>query len=94
VKATSRRTTRPAEEQWYESFEPLYPTEDWTGLTEGAAVEVAYAAGHSYVGLVDAKTADSSVIWVTGYPGVVRRMYGHQEGVRLRRAAEAKPHLP
>lgn len=90
MKATSRKTTRSAEQPWYEAFEPLYSTEDWTGITEGAAVEVAYAAGHSYVGRVDAKTADSSIVWVVGSPGVGRRMYGHQEGVRLRPAAEPK----
>jgi hypothetical protein len=91
VKATSRKAARLREEPWEESFEALYAAEDWTSFREGAAVEVAHAAGHSYVGRVDAKTADSSIIWVIGSPGVGRRMYGHQEGVRLRPAAESKP---
>lgn len=54
--------------------------QDWTHLTENDPVEVTEANGRRYSGVVDCKTSDSTVIWVTDGSGS-RRAFDHREGV-------------
>ncbi|WP_208748736.1 hypothetical protein [Arthrobacter sp. PM3] len=42
------------------------------------------SAQQAYLGRVDAKTPDSSIVWVVSVAGLGRRMYGNRDGVRLR----------
>lgn len=56
--------------------------QDWHGFDTGHLVDVHLPDGFSFPGTVDAKTADSSVIWVRSDAGT-RRMFGRFEGVRL-----------
>lgn len=67
--------------------DPWAAAEDWSGITEGSSVEVSVSAEHAYVGRVDAKTPDSSIVWVVSVAGLGRQMYGNRDGVRLRPAA-------
>ncbi len=68
--------------------------QDWRGFDAGHLVDVHLPDGFSFHGTVDAKTADSGVIWIRSDAGT-RRMFGHLEGVRLaRRTADAGVLLP
>ena len=68
--------------------------QDWRGFDTGHLVDVHLPDGFTFHGTVDAKTADSGVIWIRSDAGT-RRMFGHLEGVRLaRRTAAAGAPLP
>jgi hypothetical protein len=86
LKSTSRRRGR-RRVQAEENSESWAPAEDWTAITVGSTVDVGISAFHSYVGRVDAKTPDSSIVWVVSAAGQGRQMFGHRDGVRLRIAA-------
>ncbi|MFF2243900.1 hypothetical protein ACFVTM_06925 [Arthrobacter sp. NPDC058130] len=58
--------------------------EDWSSIEVGSTVEVVISAHHSHVGRVDAKTPDSTIVWVVSATGHGRQMYGHRDGIRLR----------
>ncbi|MFC9769992.1 MULTISPECIES: hypothetical protein [unclassified Pseudarthrobacter] len=62
--------------------------QDWNGFDAGQLVDVHLPDGFSFHGTVDAKTADSGVIWIRSDAGI-RRMFGHLEGVRLARRTAA-----
>ncbi|BCW71379.1 hypothetical protein NicSoilB8_24230 [Arthrobacter sp. NicSoilB8] len=62
--------------------------EDWSSISLGSTVEVVNAAHYSYVGRVDAKRPESSIVWVVSTTGQCRQMYGHRGGIRLRTVAE------
>lgn len=82
LKSTSRRRLRH-EDHAQEIAEPWTPAEDWTAITVGSTVEVGISTHHVYLGRVDAKTPDSSVVLVVGATGQGRQMFGHRDGVRL-----------
>ena len=56
--------------------------QDWNGIPPGLAVEVLLPGGFTFHGTVDAKTAESCVVWIRSDAGL-RQMFGHLEGVRL-----------
>ncbi|UTT71266.1 hypothetical protein NMQ03_09380 [Arthrobacter sp. DNA4] len=92
VKSGSRRRVRrPARDgapgDSTGDFQP-YSAQDWTLIDVGSAVEVIPAAGPAYRGRVDAKTPDSTIVWVVSLDGTGRQMHGNREGVHLS-AAEA-----
>ncbi len=62
--------------------------QDWRGFDTGHLVVVHQPDGFTFPGTVDAKTADSGVIWIRSDAGT-RRMFGHLEGVRLTRRTAA-----
>lgn len=61
-----------------------HPVQDWSAIAVGSAVEVLLPKGAGYWGRVDAKTADSAIVWVVGGGGTGRQMHCNSEGVRLR----------
>ena len=65
-------------------IDPWVPAENWSSIEVGSTVEVVISAHHSYVGRMDAKTPDSTIVWVVRTTGQGRQMYGHRDGVRLR----------
>jgi hypothetical protein len=89
VKSASRRRGRRAV-QTRGNVESWDPAEDWKAIAVGTTVEVGLAPGHSYLGHVDAKTPDSSIVWVISSSGLGRQMYGNRDGVRKEPAAGRK----
>ena len=60
-----------------------YRTQNGTKIRVGQSVEVYLAARFSYHGSVEAKTADSAIVWVVSSSGQGRAMYTHSDGVRI-----------
>ncbi|MET4093340.1 hypothetical protein ABIB51_000244 [Arthrobacter sp. UYCu712] len=82
--STSRRRCRPGAAT-AEINAAWAPAEDWSALSVGSYADVATPEQHPYVGRVDAKTPDSSIVWAIS-AGQARRMFGHRDGVRLQTA--------
>lgn len=86
---TRRRVRRPSQAaavgHHLQEIQDIYPTQDWSAIAVGAAVEVIPPVGPSYGGRIDAKTPDSEIVWVVS-DGTGRQMHGNREGVRLRPA--------
>ncbi len=64
-------------------LEPSYPSQNWSAIGVGETVQVLHANKFSYHGTVEAKTADSMILWVVSSGGQGRAMYGHADGVRI-----------
>lgn len=60
-----------------------YSAQDWATLVVGSVVDIVPAQGPAYRGRVDAKTPDSTIVWVVSLDGTGRQMHGNREGVRL-----------
>lgn len=55
---------------------------DWSALSSEDKVVVTEPGRHGYPATIDAKTADSAVVWVIDEGGQ-RRAFDHREGVEL-----------
>ncbi|MHC6220702.1 hypothetical protein [Arthrobacter sp. MMS24-S77] len=67
----------------YRVVDVQYSTQDWSAIRVGESVEVQLATRFSYHGSVEAKTADSKIVWVVSSSGQGRAMYTHADGVRI-----------
>jgi len=74
--------------------QPLHPVEPdrhWRQLRQGDRVSVRLAPGVETGGLVDAVTADHSVVWVDLDGGRGRTLLHCSDGVEIRRQAADTP---
>lgn len=79
-----RRPNRDVVLDHHEEEQNFYLEQDWTVIAVGSAVDVIPPIGPPYAGFVDAKTSDSTILWVISVGGDGRRMHGNGEGVCLR----------
>ncbi|ALV41308.1 hypothetical protein AU252_09220 [Pseudarthrobacter sulfonivorans] len=57
--------------------------QNWSGLDASDDVQVVSSDGHSYAAVIDAKTADSSVVWIRRRDIGTRHMLEHHDGILI-----------